>query len=96
MTKFYKLDDRELCIMMDFKNRVSEYRYDDECECNESCFPHSRDVCTHCSMAIDEVSDELRQEVLDDIEMHDEREGMLDDGQMFYNHHEAKDGWFND
>jgi hypothetical protein len=47
-------------------------------------------------MAIDEVSDELRQEVLDDIEMHDEREGMLDDGQMFYNHHEAKDGWFND
>tara|TARA_B100000575_G_C23004002_1_gene578481 strand:- start:637 stop:792 length:156 start_codon:yes stop_codon:yes gene_type:complete len=43
--------------------------------------------------------DQLRIEEIEqherNMERHDHREGYLDDGQMFYNHHEANDSWYD-
>ena len=96
MTRFSKLDDKELHILVDFKNRVAEYT--DECECDSSCFPNSRTVCSDCSLAVNEVLHEINDEIRDaaeTAEQYDQREGYLDDGQMFYNHHEANDSWYD-
>jgi hypothetical protein len=95
-----KLEDKELCILVDFKSRVAEYRYEEECECDTSCFPHTRDVCTSCSLAVNEVLEEIQRQEQDERDRgdwhHDDRDGYLDDGQTFYNHHEANDSWFKD
>ena len=96
MSKFHKLNDAEVHIILDFNNQVSEYQ--DVCECDESCYPKSRLVCQDCSLAIDAVAEDLRVEIMDiaeSAERHDHREGYLDDGEMFYNHHEANDSWYN-
>ena len=98
MTRFSKLNDEELHILVDFKDRVAEYK--DECECDSSCFPNSRTVCSDCSLAVNEVIEEINHEIKDAAEqdhwINDERDGYLDDGQTFYNHHEANDSWFKD
>ena len=66
MTRFSKLDDKELHILVDFKNRVAEYK--DECECDSSCFPNSRTVCSDCSLAVNEVLEEINDEIKDIVE----------------------------
>jgi hypothetical protein len=47
---------------------------------------------------VNEVLDEIKDEIKDAAEAaerYDQREGYLDDGQMFYNHHEANDSWYD-
>ena len=77
MTRFSKLNDEELHILVDFKNRVAEYT--DECECDSSCFPNSRTVCSDCSLAVNEVIHEISEELRDMAEQDrwrtDERDG---------------------
>ena len=98
MSKFTKLNNDELPIMLDYSHEWKAEK-DVDCECDNTCFPNSRFVCDSCVAEISAKQDQLHVEEMEqherNMERHDHREGYLDDGQIFYNHHEANDSWYN-
>ena len=95
------LNNDEVCIMMDHKDQIVD-KFSCECDTVKShlgCFPHSREVCQGCYDNLDEFREELQRQEQDERDRgdwhHDERDGYLDDGQMYYNHHEANDSWYD-
>ena len=92
------LNNDEVCIMLDHKNEIID-KTTCQCDSHQPCFPHSREVCQGCYDNLDEFREELQRQAQDERDRgdwyHDERDGYLDDGQMYYNHHEANDSWQN-
>jgi hypothetical protein len=94
MSKFGKLKNEDLPIMLDYSHEWKNDK-DVDCECDDTCYPNSRLCCDICHEMIWDKQSQINAEMMDQAERHDEREGYLDDGQMFYNHHEANDSWQN-
>ena len=104
MTHYFKtkgtitLNNNQVGIMLDYKDQIVD-ELECQCDSHQPCFPHSREVCESCYVSIDAFEDELKRQECDERDRgdwyHDERDGYLDDGQMYYNHHEANDSWQN-
>jgi hypothetical protein len=96
--RFSKLNDDELPVMFDYSH---EWKAEEgvDCECDDTCFPKSRLACDICQELVRDKQHQLHIEEMEqherNMERHDHREGYLDDGQMFYNHHEANDSWYD-
>tara|TARA_R110002012_G_C11644269_1_gene610911 strand:- start:2331 stop:2615 length:285 start_codon:yes stop_codon:yes gene_type:complete len=92
MSKFTKLKNEDLPIMLDYSHEWKKEK-DADCECDAACYPNSRLACDLCHEMVWETHSQLNKERMEQEERHDERDGHLDDGQMFYNHHEFNDSW---
>ena len=101
MSKFNTMTEKDKQIIKDFPDYIEEHKYDD-CECDHTCWhkdtnPKSNLVCDTCFYAIEYTEDELHREMMEMADPYNEHghpsSDMLDDGQTFYNHHEANDSW---
>jgi hypothetical protein len=92
------LNNDQVCIMLDHKDQIVD-KLSCQCDDHQPCFPHSREVCESCFGGVEAFEDELKRQEQDERDRgdyhHDERDGYLDDGQMYYNHHEANDSWYD-
>ena len=98
MSRFITLSDQQLPVMFDYSHEW-KHEANMDCECDSTCYPKSRLVCEACDAEVTALQDQFRIEEMEqherNMERHDHREGYLDDGQMFYNHHEANDSWYD-
>ena len=92
------LNNDQVCIMLDHKDQIVD-KLSCQCDDHQPCFPHSREVCESCFGGVEAFEDELKRQEQDERDRgdwhHDERDGYLDDGQMYYNYHEANDSWYD-